>query len=132
MEELIALCDGENIVLQVHFSENATIEMQNKIQPAHWYHSQATLFTAHTQITTELSENIVISDDLAYNNVNAYIFMKLVIGNLFANHPGIKLINIFIDGARSQFKQKFTLSGLDGNKLVQVWNTTSGTSPVSI
>ena len=31
MEELFASCDGENIVLQVEFSENATIKMQNEI-----------------------------------------------------------------------------------------------------
>ena len=38
--------------------------------------------------------------------------MKSVIKNLLAKHPEIKLINIFSDGARSQFKQKFTLSNL--------------------
>ena len=38
--------------------------------------------------------------------------MKSVIENLLAKHPEIKLINIFSDGARSQFKQKFTLSNL--------------------
>ena len=47
MEELIASCDGENIVLQVDFSENATIKMQSEIQSAHWNHSEVTLFTAH-------------------------------------------------------------------------------------
>ena len=64
-KELIPSCDGANIVLQVDFSENATIEMQNEIQSAHWNHSQATLFKIHALITTKLSENIVIiSDDL--------------------------------------------------------------------
>ena len=63
MEKLIASCDGENIVLQVHFSENAAIKMQNEIQSAHWNYSQATLFTAHVWITPELSENIVIVSD---------------------------------------------------------------------
>ena len=47
MEELIAACDDENIVLQVDFSENATIKMQNEIQSVHWNHTQATLFTAN-------------------------------------------------------------------------------------
>ena len=113
MEELIASCDGKNIVLQVDFSENATIKMQNEIQSNHWNHSQATLFTAHAWITTKLSENIVIvSDDLTHNKYSVYIFMKSVIENLLAKHPEIKLINIFSDGARSQFKQKFTLSNL--------------------
>ncbi len=35
------------VVLQVDFSENATIMSQNEIQSAHWNYNQATLFTAH-------------------------------------------------------------------------------------
>ena len=101
MKELIASCAGENIVLQVDFSENATIKMQNEIQSAHWNHSQATtLFTAHAWIKTELSENIdIVSDDLTHKKYRVYIFVKLVIENLLAKHPEIKLINIFSDGA---------------------------------
>ena len=87
------------MALQVDLSKNATIEMENKIQPSHWYHFQTILFTAPPSITAELSENIVISDDLTYNNVSVYRFMKFVMGNLLANQSGIKLINIFIDGA---------------------------------
>ena len=52
MEELIASCDDENIVLQVDFSENATIKMQTEIQSAHCNRSQKTLFTAHAWIAT--------------------------------------------------------------------------------
>ena len=99
--------------------------MENKIQPAHWYHFQTILLTAHPWITAELSENIVISDDLTYNNVTVYRFLKFVMGKLLANQSGIKLINIFIDGAWSQFKQKFKPSRLNRNKLVQVWKITS-------
>ena len=112
MEELIVPCDDENIVLQVDFSENATIKMQNEIQSVHWNHTQATLFTANAWITTELSVNtVIISDDLTHK-YSVYLFMKLVIENLLAKHPEIKVINKFRDGARIQFKQKFTLSSL--------------------
>ena len=38
--------------------------------------------------------------------------MKLVIENLLAKYPGIKLVNIFSDWAQSQFKQNNTLSNL--------------------
>ena len=50
MENLIGSCDGKTILLQVDFSENASLLMQNEIQSAHWNHSQATLFTAHVWI----------------------------------------------------------------------------------
>ena len=45
MDSLIAKCDTEHIVLQVDFSENATIASQHKIHPAHWSHGQENLFT---------------------------------------------------------------------------------------
>ena len=60
MEELVVSCDGENIVLQVDFSENATIKMQSEIQSANWNHSQAALFTAHAWTTTELTEILLL------------------------------------------------------------------------
>ena len=47
MDTLISKCDGENVVLQVDFSENATIASQNETQSAHWCHGQATHFTAY-------------------------------------------------------------------------------------
>ena len=52
-ELLIEKCDGENILLQVDFSENATITSQREIQSAHWSYRQATLFTAHAWIERE-------------------------------------------------------------------------------
>ena len=48
MVDLISKSNKQNAVLQVDFSENATIMSQNETQSAHWNHAQATLFTAHT------------------------------------------------------------------------------------
>ena len=39
--------NGINVVLQVDFSENASLVQQNEIQAGHWNHKQATLFTAY-------------------------------------------------------------------------------------
>ena len=44
LDTLISECDTKKVVLQVDFSENATIMSQNEVQSAHWCHSQATLF----------------------------------------------------------------------------------------
>ena len=43
MDELIEACNVENVVLQVDFSENASIVSQREVQSAHWSHGQATL-----------------------------------------------------------------------------------------
>ena len=65
LDTLISECNTKKVVLQVDFSENATIMSQNEVQSAHWCHGQATLFTAHAWIERDETENIVlISDDL--------------------------------------------------------------------
>ena len=38
-DSLKTSCDGISIVLQVDFSENATIAAQKEVQAAHWHHS---------------------------------------------------------------------------------------------
>ena len=45
--ELIKTCDSSFIVLQVDFSENASIVDQNEIHSAHWSHQQVTVFTGN-------------------------------------------------------------------------------------
>ena len=85
MDTLIAKCDTEHIVLQVDFSENATIASQHEIQSAHWSHGQATLFTGYAWIKTDevASENkcesfVLISDELSHTKHSVYVFMDYI------------------------------------------------------
>ena len=97
MENLINSCDGKTILLKVDFSENASLFllMQNKIQSAHWNHSQATLFTAHAWINQDCNESIVIiSDDLNHTKNAVHTFMSFLYSQLNGN-PSIETINIF-------------------------------------
>lgn len=113
MGQLISDSDGENIVLQVDFSENASIVSQNEIQSAHWGHKQATLFTAHAWIDTDIKKSIVlVSDNLNHTKHSVYVFMDYIMKELKSTNPGIKMINVFSDGASSQFKQRFLFSNL--------------------
>ena len=67
LKSLVKECDGSSVVLQVDFSENATIASQREIQSAHWNHGQATLFTAHAWIKHDGSDTcsmVIVSDDL--------------------------------------------------------------------
>ena len=71
-KSLVEGCDGKSVVLQVDFSENATIASQWEVQSTHWNHGQATLFTAHAWIKagsgdTEPAEGpsmVIVSDEL--------------------------------------------------------------------
>jgi hypothetical protein len=86
MEELKASADTEKIVLQVDFSENASLQDQNEIQSMHWSHKQATLFTAFAWVNTihETKESMVIvSDELPYQSICVYLRNNQRDGHLF-------------------------------------------------
>ena len=90
MDTLISKCDGENVVLQVDFSENATITSQNETQSAHWCHGQATHFTAYAYIKEDENESFVlVSDDLTHTKYSVYIFMEYIMKHLREKFPSI-------------------------------------------
>ena len=71
MDELIEACNYENVVMQVDFSENASIVSQREVQSAHWSHGQATLFTGHAWINSDATSKkaesfVTILDDLTH------------------------------------------------------------------
>ncbi len=112
-DSLKSLCDSKSIVLQVDFSENATIESQMEVQAAHWHHSQATLFTTHAWInnTTNFSM-VVISDYLNHTKNSVFVFMQCIFQTIRVKFPSIETVNVFSDGPTSQFKQRFLFSNL--------------------
>ena len=118
-KSLVEGCDGKSVVLQVDFSENATIASQREIQSAHWNHGQATLFTAHAWIkagsedtAAESQSMVIVSDDLNHTKYSIYVFMQRVFCYLKATFPNIEHVNVFSDGPTSQFKQRFLFSNL--------------------
>ena len=112
-DSLKAACNGKSIVLQVDFSENATIAAQKEVQAAHWHHSQATLFTTHAWINKDTNFSmVVISDDLDHTKYSIFVFMQHVLHSLKVKFSTISSINIFSDGPTSQFKQRFLFSNL--------------------
>ena len=118
LDKLISSCDSTSVVLQVDFSENATIASQREIQLAHWTHSQATIFTAHMWIDADSTESIVIVlDDL---NHCVYTYMQYILNHLKSKCPNMKVLNFFSDGTGSQFKQKYLFQICIRGR----WNTT--------
>ena len=90
MENLINHCDGKSVLIQVDFSENASLIIQNEIQSAHWNHSQATIFTAHAWIRESCKESFaIISDDLNHIKNAVYIFMSFLYNHLKNKYPNI-------------------------------------------
>ena len=109
--QLIAGCDGCSVVLQVDFSENATLLQQDEIQSAHWTHKQVTIFTAHTWIDKHVKESFaIVSDNLNHTKEAVYTFMSFLFSKLTEKYKSIKVINVFSDGAASQLKQRYLFS----------------------
>ena len=91
----------KSVVLQVDFSENATIASQCEVQSAHWNHGQATFFKAHAWIKRDTSEGqsmVIVSNDLNHTKYSIYVFMQQIFSHLKTTYPDIEHINIFSDG----------------------------------
>jgi hypothetical protein len=126
-DEVKAQVNGKKIVLQVDYSENFSCVEQNEIQSGYWSHKQCTLFTAFAWINPGVTKSIVlVSDNLDHGKVSVFCYMDTIFKALKADYPEIEEINVFSDGAGSQFKQCFLFSTLylyEKNHSVQVvWN----------
>ena len=111
--KIIDDCDSTAVVLQVDFSENATLLEQNEVQFAHWTHKQVTVLTAHAWINKHVKESFaIISDYLKHTKDAVYTFMSKLFDYLVKTYSSVKLINVFSDGATSQFKQRYLFSNL--------------------
>ena len=74
------------------------------MQPAHWSHGSATLFTAHAWVSDGVTESMVfISDDHNHIKYSVYVFIQRIINHLKQKYPCIEQLDVFTDGASSQF-----------------------------
>ena len=114
-QALISKVDGIKILLQVDFSENASLQQQDEIQSVHWTHGQATLFTAFAWIDDKTTESIVlIPDQLQHTKLGVYSYMSYIFFFFKSKYPNIDEIHVISDGASSQFKQRYLFSNLYG------------------
>ena len=54
----------------------------------------------------------IVSDNLNHTKEAVYTFMSFLISKLTEKYKSIKVINVFSDGAASQFKQRYLFSNL--------------------
>ena len=58
----------------------------------------------------------IVSDYLQHDKYTVFAFLQAIIANVKSSYPKLEALNIFPDGAASQFKQKFILSSLNHMK----------------
>ena len=113
IKDLISGVNKKKVLLQVDFSENTSITTQNEVQSAHWAHGSATLFTAHAWVSDGVTESMVfISDDRNHTKYSVFVFMQRIFNHLKQKYDCIEQLDVFTDGASSQFKQRFLFSNL--------------------
>ena len=105
--KLIAESNDFTITCRIDLSKNGALVQQDEIQSAHWTHTQVTIFTAHACINQGVLEEsfTIVSDNLNHTKEAVYTFMPALFHEFSTKYPSIKVINIFIDGADSSFKQ---------------------------
>ena len=113
-DELKTNVSNKKVLLQVDFSENVSLMSQNEIQSAHWANSQATVFTAHLWAGNNVSRGyVIVSDFLQHNKLSVHAFMRKLFQELKILCPGIEEIDVYSDGAASQFKQRYLFQNLN-------------------
>ena len=103
------LPEKDQAVVQVDFSENASIICQDEIQSAHWSHTQVAIYTVVAWTVTGTFSYVVTSDYLSHDKYAVYVFNKKIINILQEQMNGnLKVIDFFSDGATQHFKQKYS------------------------
>ena len=100
---------GENqAVVQVDFSENASIVCQDEVQSAHWSHAQVALYTVVAWTPEGTYSYAIISDYLSHDKYAVQHFNSIIITNIKDRMKGtLQKVDIFSDGAAQHFKQRY-------------------------
>ncbi|CAF1346632.1 unnamed protein product [Rotaria sordida] len=118
----------KSIVLQIDFSENYRTKYQDEIQNAFFNYKQVGLFNAvvWSGSNSPVINYSLISDDVSHDKYSIHVFLTKIIINLKNKFPSLETINIFSDGAASQFKQRFSFANLtflsNDHRLNFIWN----------
>jgi hypothetical protein len=100
------------------FSEKYSDIAQDEIQSAYFKRSAWSIFTGAAYIPDIESETVkctsygVISDEEKQDKFSTFSYMKSIMDHALKKNPHIKFVNIWTDGASSQFKNIYTISNI--------------------
>ena len=97
--------------MQVDVSENFTLHNQGEIQSAYWDQEQLTLFTISVSSKGMQTSITFVSDDLDHDEIAVLVFMNHLF-ILVKERFNVDVIDVFSDGAPSQFKNQYILKAL--------------------
>lgn len=100
-------------MIQVDFSENYQTAYQDEVQSAHFTYKQVTIFTCCVWVAGDHKSYCVISDYLQHDKYAVHTFLQALLSDVRHSFTNVTSVNVFSDGAASQFKQRFLLSNLN-------------------
>lgn len=97
--------ESDNICLIVDYAENYSCS-QDEISSAYFGRRQISLFTSIAYVGKEHPISIVIANDcISHNKEQVWFYIKFIVNFLQSLFDDIKIVNVFSDGACSQFKR---------------------------
>jgi hypothetical protein len=113
--EQIKNLDENSALAVVDFAENMTLKQQNETQTAYYNRTNVTLYTCMLYVVNELKELkhlkiAFVSDNLQHNSNAANVFLRELLDKISNEHPRVKFLHLWSDGAPAHFKNKYSIA----------------------
>ena len=106
-ENLKSNLNDETICIQVDFSENFRIDIQDAIQSSYYSKNSVSLFTCYIWHLNGGRSCVYASDDLSHDKYHVSTALDHLFDKLKNQFQRLKYVHMFPEGATQQFKQKF-------------------------
>jgi hypothetical protein len=111
-EQMKLIADDETICLQLDYSENFRMNVQDAIQGAYYSNNSVSLFTSYVWCSNYGYSFVHVSDDLTHDKYCISATLDHLFDKLKRKFQRLKQIHVFSDGAAQQFKQRFLFRNL--------------------
>ena len=111
-ERLKLNLDNETICMQVDFSENFHIDVQDAIQSSFYSKDSVSLFTCYIWHLNGGYSRVYVSDDLSHDKYYVGAALEHLFGDLKGKFQHLKRVHVFSDGAAQQFKRRYLFRNL--------------------
>lgn len=104
--------DDETVCIQVDFSENFHIRVQDAVQSSFYANDAVSLFICYVWYSNGGRSFVYASDDLSHDKYYVSAALDHLFDKLRNQFIHLKQVHVFSDGATQQFKQKFLFRNL--------------------
>ena len=111
-EKVKSTLDNETLCLQVDFSENFKMDIQDAIQNSYYSKNSVSLFTSYVWYSNGGQSFVYVSNNLTHDKFCISTILDHLFFKLKTQFQNLKQIHIFSDGAAQQFKQRFLFRNL--------------------